>query len=322
MRSDYFEYFGGMSLNVTVHTYADGYRTNIFTVRATNAVADCFLFHGMLEHHERYREFASHLAENGFNVYVCDLRGAGALAKEQGSYAHLLPNEGFQQMVTDAMHVIEQYGNGLPIFVLGHSFGSLLSRRLGQVMGHRLAGVVAISPPPGSGVIGRIGRFAIDATIRRKGSDYPSRLFERLLFGRYNLKFLPAKTESDWISSDPEEVTSYRNDPHCGGLPTLGYLYEVASASLDVTSLPRIHEHPKTLPLLFVVGADDPVVHDGEGLKGMVRNYQIADIEVTVLSYDGARHEVLRETNRTEVWNDITAWLLQTTSIPLEKTSI
>lgn len=53
----------------------------------------------------------------------------------------------------------------------------------------------------------------------------------------------------------------------------------------------------------------------------MVRNYQAADIEVTVLSYDGARHEVLREINRTEVWNDITSWLLQTTSIALEKTS-
>ncbi|MGY0209640.1 alpha/beta hydrolase [Bacillus subtilis] len=94
-----------MSLNVTAHTYADGYRTNIFTVRATNAVADCFLFHGMLEHHERYHEFANHLAENGFNVYVCDLRGAGALAKEQESYAHLLPNEGFQQARRSPPHI-------------------------------------------------------------------------------------------------------------------------------------------------------------------------------------------------------------------------
>lgn len=310
-----------MSLNVTEYTYTDGYRTHVLTVPATNAIADCFLFHGMLEHHERYIEFAHFLSENGFNVYVCDLRGAGSLARKQETYAHLLPKEGFNQMVDDAVTLIEHHARALPTFVLGHSFGSLLSRRLGQVMGHRLAGVVAISPPPGSGIIGRFGLLAIDAAIRRKGSDYPSRFFERLLFGRYNLKFLPAKTESDWISSDPEEVAAYRNDENCGGLPTLGYLHEVASASLDVTSLPRIHEHPKSLPLLFVVGADDPVVHDGEGLKGMVRNYQAADIEVTVLSYDGARHEVLREINRTEVWNDITSWLLQTTSIALEKTS-
>ncbi|WP_228615981.1 alpha/beta hydrolase [Exiguobacterium sp.] len=308
-------------MNVTEYTYADGYRTHVLTVPAANAIADCFLFHGMLEHHERYFEFAQFLAENGFNVYVCDMRGAGALARTQETYAHLLPKEGFNQMVDDAMTLIEHHGGTLPTFVLGHSFGSLLSRRLGQVMGHRLAGVVAISPPPGSGVVGRIGRFAIDAAMRRKGSDYPSCFFERLLFGRYNLKFLPAKTESDWISSDPEEVASYLNDENCGGLPTLGYLYEVTSASLDVTSLPRIHEHPKSLPLLFVVGADDPVVSDGEGLSGIVRNYRSADVELTVLSYDGARHEVLREKQREEVWNDITAWMLQLTSTPHGKTS-
>lgn len=298
-------------MGVIEHTYADGYHTHVLHVPATNAVGNCFLFHGMLEHHGRYMDFADFLANSGFNVYVCDLRGAGKSSRSQSTYAHLLPKEGFGQMVNDATALIDHYQNGLPTFVLGHSFGSLLARRLGQLLGHRLAGVVAISPPPGSGVVGRLGLYAIELAIRKNGSDYHSRLFERLLFGRYNLKFLPAKTESDWISSLPEEVAAYRNDPDCGGIPTLGYLHEVASASLDVTSLARIHEHPKMLPILFVAGADDPVIHDGEGLDGIVRNYRAADIEVTVLTYDNARHEVLRERQKEEIWTDLSAWLLQ-----------
>lgn len=298
-------------MDVIEHTYADGYRTHVLHVPATNPIGNCFLFHGMLEHHGRYVEFAEFMATTGFNIFVCDLRGAGKSARTQSTYAHLLPKEGFDQMVEDAVALIDHYQNGLPTFAIGHSFGSLLVRRLGQIMGHNLAGIVAISPPPGSGFVGRLGLYAIESAIRKKGNDYHSRLFERLLFGRYNLKFFPAKTENDWISSVPEEVASYRSDPDCGGIPTLGYLYEVASASLEVTSLARIHEHPKTLPILFVAGADDPVIHDGEGLKGIVRNYQTAGVELTVLSYDNARHEVLRERQRDEVWTDINGWLLR-----------
>lgn len=298
-------------MGVIEHTYADGYRTHVLEVRSevVNVKGNCFLFHGMLEHHGRYLEFAEFLAENGFNVYVCDLRGAGQLARTQSTYAHLLPKEGFNQMVEDASALLHRYENGLPNFVLGHSFGSLLSRRLGQVMGNQLTGVVAIAPPPGSGILGKLGRYAIEVAIRKKGSDYPSRFFERLLFGRYNLKFLPVKTESDWISSMPEEVALYQNDPDCGGLPTLGYLHEVTAASIDVTSPARIYEHPVSLPILFVVGADDPVVNDGEGLPGMVRNYRAAGIEPYVLSYDNARHEILRERQREDVWTDLCAWL-------------
>jgi alpha-beta hydrolase superfamily lysophospholipase len=218
-------------------------------------------------------------------------------------------------MVDDAISLLDHYQDDLPTVILGHSFGSLLARRLGQQLGHRLAGVIAVSPPPHSGWIGRVGLYAIELAIRFKGSNYNSRFFERLLFGRYNLKFLPATTESDWISSVPEEVSAYLSDPNCGGIPTLGYLHEVARASLDVTSTARIHEHPKTLPMLFVVGADDPVVHDGEGLTGIVRKHQSADIELTVLSYDDARHEILRERQQQDVWTDIGDWMGQTVQI-------
>ncbi|ERG66106.1 MULTISPECIES: alpha/beta fold hydrolase [Exiguobacterium] len=308
-------------MDVTEHTYADGYRTQLLHVKARQPIGNCFIFHGMLEHHQRYVEFADFLSEIGFNVFLCDLRGAGSLARTQSTYAHLSPHEGFDQMVDDAISLLDHYQDELPTVVLGHSFGSLLARRLGQQLGHRLAGVIAVSPPPHSGLIGRAGLYAIDLAIRFKGSTHESRLFERLLFGRYNLKFLPATTESDWISSVPEEVTAYMNDPDCGGIPTLGYLHEVAKASLDVTSAARIQEHPKTLPILFVVGADDPVVHDGEGLSGIVRKHQAADIELTVLSYDQARHEVLRERQRQDIWTDIGDWMHQTIRIA-KRTSI
>lgn len=298
-------------MNVTNLTYPDGYQTDIMELPATQPIGNIFLFHGMLEHSKRYIEFARFLSENGFNVYACDLRGAGPASHAQNAYGHLEPESGFSQMVDDAHYFMDQYDRDLPTFVLGHSFGSLLARRLGQVMGKELRGVIAVSPPPHSGAAGLLGHSAISSSLKKRGSDYRSKFFERLLFGRYNMKFLPARTESDWISSSPEEVDAYLSDPFCGGLPTLGYLHEVTKASLDVTTSARIHEHPKDLPILFVVGADDPVIFDGEKLKGIIKKYRAADVEICVTSYDGARHEILREQSREQVWTDIHLWLEQ-----------
>lgn len=298
-------------MDVTNFTYPDGYETDMTEVLAEHPIGNIFIFHGMLEHHKRYIEFARFLSVNGFNVYACDLRGAGPAAHANDTYGHLEPGTGFKQMVEDALYFMNHHQNGLPTFVLGHSFGSLLARRLGQVMGNGLKGVIAVSPPPHSGTAGYLGHSAISGFLKQRGSNYRSRFFERLLFGRYNMKFLPARTNSDWISSSQDEVDAYLSDPYCGGLPTLGYLHEVTKASLDVTSSARIHEHPKNLPILFVVGAEDPVIFDGERLKGIIKKYQAADVEICLSSYDGARHEVLREQQREQVWTDISLWLEQ-----------
>lgn len=292
-------------------TYPDGYQTEVMEIRAEQSIGKIFIFHGMLEHHERYIEFAHFLTENGYDVFICDLRGAGSSAHEQQTYGHLAPGDGFQQLVEDAQYLINRYEDERPTYVLGHSFGSLLVRRLGQIMGHALAGVIVVAPPPHPGVAGEVGHRLIATAMKRKGSTHQSRFFERLLFGRYNLKFLPARTDSDWLSSVPEEVDSYLDDSNCGGLPSLGFLHEVTRASLDVTTVARIHEHPKSLPMLLVAGMDDPVIHDGEGLNGIIEKYRNADVELSVATYDDARHEILREADREQVWSDILMWMKQ-----------
>ncbi|WP_214814410.1 alpha/beta hydrolase [Exiguobacterium sp. s196] len=290
-------------------TYPDGYQTEVMHVQAEQSIGKIFMFHGMLEHHERYIEFAQFMADNGYDVFVCDLRGAGTSAHDQQSYGHLAPGDGFQQLVEDARYLIDRYEDGRPTYVLGHSFGSLLARRLGQIMGHALAGLIVVAPPPHPGVAGEVGHRLIATVMKRKGATHQSHFFERLLFGRYNLKFLPARTDSDWLSSVPDEVDSYLADPNCGGLPSLGFLHEVTRASLDVTTAARIHEHPKSLPVLFVAGVDDPVTHDGEGLNGIIKKYRNADVELAVVTYDHARHEILREAHREQVWSDILTWM-------------
>ena len=67
---------------------------------------------------------------------------------------------------------------------------------------------------------------------------------------------------------------------------------------------------PKDLPLLFLAGADDPVGGRGRGVCRAAQSMRDAGVkQVQVKLYPGARHELLVELNRQEVFDDIAAFL-------------
>ena len=67
---------------------------------------------------------------------------------------------------------------------------------------------------------------------------------------------------------------------------------------------------PKDLPLLFLAGDDDPVGNKGEGVRRAAQSMRDAGVrQVEVKLYPGARHELLVELNRQEVFADIQAFI-------------
>ena len=73
----------------------------------------------------------------------------------------------------------------------------------------------------------------------------------------------------------------------------------------------NIQSIPKVLPLYFISGSADPV--GGKGGKGIVqtcRAYQHVGLQdVSYKLYEGARHELLNETNKGEVTQVIIEWI-------------
>ena len=67
---------------------------------------------------------------------------------------------------------------------------------------------------------------------------------------------------------------------------------------------------PKSLPLLFVSGADDPV---GDCGKGVAKACQLArragSTDVSLRLYPGMRHEILKEDGRRLVYHELLDWL-------------
>ena len=67
---------------------------------------------------------------------------------------------------------------------------------------------------------------------------------------------------------------------------------------------------PKDLPLLFLAGDADPVGEQGKGVRRAIQSLKDAGVQnIEYKLYPGARHELLVETNKQEVFADIADWL-------------
>lgn len=105
------------------------------------------------------------------------------------------------------------------------------------------------------------------------------------------------------LSRDPQVGAAYADDP----LVYHGQ-YQRGLLEAEVAALDRFqHDIDRlTMPVLFLHGTDDPFV-PCERSRQAVREMPTA--EVTVHVYEGARHEVLHETNRDEVIGHLTPWI-------------
>jgi alpha-beta hydrolase superfamily lysophospholipase len=134
-------------------------------------------------------------------------------------------------------------------------------------------------------------------------------LVARLSFLGYN-KGLEGRTAHDWLNRDPVEVDRYRADERCTFIFTLNAYYSMFSGILRLYDPALLARVPKDLPLLFLAGDADPVGEQGAGVKRAVKSLLDAGVKnIEVKLYPSARHELLVELNREEVFADIGDWL-------------
>jgi alpha-beta hydrolase superfamily lysophospholipase len=251
------------------------------------------LTHGMGEHAQRYDELASELTRHGLVVYAQDHRGHGGSA-DPGSVGEL-GEGGWQGLVEDIGRLTalaREEQPGLPLILLGHSMGSFAVQQYlldhsGDVDGAILTGTAVI-----------------DLLEPALNLDQP------LDLSMFNAPFEPARTSFDWLTRDEAIVDGYLADPLCG------FGIDTASAKAMFVGARRLAaaEHVAAmrddLPVFIAVGEADPV-NGGLALLGpLTDRYRAAGLtDVTVRTYPDARHEILNETNRAEVFAEMTGWI-------------
>lgn len=270
------------------------------------------IIHGMVEHSSRYARFAKVLNSHGIAVFAADQRGHGETVGD-GIPGHLGDKDGWKSVSEDnfelANYISTEY-KADRIFLLGHSMGSFVARV--TMLNHPdfYTGVVIMGTSAGQGLVGKAGKAMAKMQIRFKGATAKGHTMNKLAFGPYAKSVPNAATGFDWLSSDPAEVQKYIDDPKCGFVCTNRFYLDLLTMIEVANSPKKAATLPKDLPLLIISGDEDPVGAMGKGVIKVYNLYTKAGIkDVSLEIIKGARHEILNEVMREDVYDRIIKWM-------------
>ena len=236
--------------------------------------------HGYGEHGGRYAHTAAWLNGLGWSVSAMDHRGFGLSPGIRGDAQGLRPfAEDF------ALFLEQERLPGLPLVVLGHSFGALVA--LAALLDHPTAaeGLILSSP----------------ALVLR---DYPRsvRLLRWLLLKLAPHLSLDLPNNKDLVCSDPRMVARYWADPLCHRKVSAAFTevfpegYRMLLERADTFRLPM---------LLLEAGVD--TVADPEAAAPVWSRIPANLLEKHCL--DGFRHEIFHDARRAEAQDLAADWL-------------
>ncbi|MBO5223758.1 MAG: alpha/beta hydrolase [Clostridia bacterium] len=274
--------------------YWDNVATPIATVQ---------ILHGMSEHIERYDDFAKALNKAGYIVIGADQRAHGYTDKE--NLGKVGDTNLFEDSVQDAIELTAyaKVKYRLPVIVFGHSYGSFLLQRYLSYTSSQIHGAVLCGSACMEGFIVNLSCLLTNGKNKPKSRDKAGKLFANMTFGSYDKKYKKEGLNA-WLSRDYEQVKKYNDDPMCGFTCSMGF-YHYFFRGFKAIQKSEHKKLRKDLPLLIISGADDKVGGDGKLVKKLDAKYRKLGLNPTLKLYDGARHELLNEINRHEVYEDV-----------------
>lgn len=264
--------------------------------------------HGMAEHSLLYMDFATYMASNGFAVAINDHLGHGKSVSPGGSYGYFGEN-GSENLLHDMhkLHItMRRDYPDLPYILLGHSMGSFLARAYSARYGEELTAVAYLDtcgPIQKRILMGR--RTLAESKQKKFGPKAHDPIFARHSIERYNRAFAPNRTKSDWLSRDVDYVDRFSSDPLCGFDLTISGYYDMIRLQEQISSPTWYCSVPKSVPILLMSGEKDPLGNFGKGIRQLAQRLVRTGHDVQMVLYPEARHAILWETNRQEVYLDI-----------------
>lgn len=270
--------------------------------------------HGLAEHSLRYYDFARYLCQQGFAVYLHDHPAHGKTAEEEEQRGHLPWKSGWDDLlnVTHGINKsIRKSHPGLPVFLMGHSMGSLLARYYNCTYPMYFKGMI-LSGTGNPDIVALKSFLALVKTIKIfKSDDFKSKWVNNLFYKNFNTSIKDSKTSFDWLSSDEHEVEKYIQDPLCGFDLSLGFLKNLLQGSLQMLKAEKQLKFRKNFATLIISGENDPVGNFGKGPKALQQKYVRQGFFNTHLNLLEGRHELLNEQTpvRQQTFQAIETWM-------------
>ncbi len=268
------------------------------------------LSHGMCEYVERYATHAEYFVSQGFVFCGNDHLGHGQTAKDENDLGYTVSADFLVDDLYKMTQKIKEKYPDLPIFLFGHSMGSFVARCYMSKYKGVLEGAV-ISGTAGRGNPTSAGKILCRLIALFKGDRHRSGLVKSISTGSYYKKFGKNAPRSAWVTSNAEIREKYDADPLCSYTFTLNGYYNMFDLLGRVSSKKWAGTLDRSLPILLIGGADDPV-GGVTGINEVADRLKAAGVtDLTVRLWQNARHELLNETDeiRDETYKTVTDWI-------------
>jgi acylglycerol lipase len=239
------------------------------------------LVHGFNSHSGQYLWVADQLVASNLAVYALDMRGRG---RSDGERFFV---EQFDDYVADLatfIKLVKSREPGLPVYVLGHSAGGVVSCIYALDHQAEIAGLICES-------------FAFQVPA----PDFALAVLKGLSHVAPHAHVLKLKNED--FSRDPKVVESMNKDP---------LIAHEVQPTQTIAEMVRADERLKqefgliTLPLLILHGTKD---NAAKFSGSQVFHDKAGSTDKTLKLYDGHYHDLLNDLGKEGVMSDILGWL-------------
>lgn len=237
--------------------------------------------HGVNSHGGQYISVAEQFAASGFVAYALDLRGRG---KSEGARFFVSHINEYVSDVSNTIKLAKARDPGLPVFLLGHSAGGVVSCTYALDYQTEITGLICES-------------FA----FKVPAPDFALAIIKGLSRIAPNLPVLTLKNKD--FTRDPVALQALNNDP---------LIAKEVQPALTVAALVRADERLKkefpriTLPVFILHGtADKATVPSGSQFFYDT----VGSKDKKLKLYEGHFHDLLSDIGKEEVMADITDWI-------------
>lgn len=271
------------------------------------------IVHGIAEHINRYDDFMLFLANNGFAVAGDDHLGHGQSVTKPEELGFFDEENGWDRVVADVGTLREMmHGEfpNVPYIFFGHSMGSFLTRTYIIQNPEKYDAAIISGTGHQAKALVFAGLAMGNAVVKLHGPRADGKMLNDIAFGTYNKKIAFPMTDFDWLSRDYDNVKRYMADPMCGFVCKASLYRDMLTGVKFVTDQSNIDKMSKEQPIYFMSGDSDPVGDYGKGVDRAYKAFCKAGLhDVMIRLYPGGRHEMLNETNKEQVYQDILNWL-------------
>ncbi|MDX1797974.1 MAG: alpha/beta hydrolase [Candidatus Lokiarchaeia archaeon] len=242
--------------------------------------------HGWGTSSDRLKNVSEYLTGNGYATYAFDLRGhgknAGNIPGHIDSMDHILKD------TLLFMDFIKTIANEKKIFMMGHSFGGLIS--LVFAIHHpNLPGVLVSSPLLGMYLKLSLGKKVIKSISKNITKLSPNKMLD------YNV-------DQNQLTSDLKILREYIADKN-----KIKVMSAKSAADIEQFSKWAMENASNLLCPTLIMQAGSDKIADSSKTKKFFEKARSAD--KTYKEYPGFLHELWNEKNRAQVYQDMYVWL-------------